>query len=661
MTAAAQITTGTNIDVNSLVSQLMSVEEQPLQAMQAQQASYKSTISSYGQLSSLLSNLNSATTALQSASTFQQNNATVSDSTVLSATAGTSAAAGTHTVTVSQLATTQQLASGRFAATTDAVGTGTLTFSFGSTDGSGNFTVNPSKTSFSVTIDSSNNTLAGVAAAINQANGGVQATVVNDGTGYRLALAPTASGAANTLKIDTTDGDGNNTDAGGLSQLAYNPAASAGAGKNLTQSTAAQDAALTIDGIAITSSSNSVSAVPGLTLNLTKTNVGAPVTVGVTQNTSAITSAINSFISSYNSFNATTHTMTAYDPTSKTAGSLQGDPTTLSIIRQVKNALTSPVNGLAGGLSSLSQVGISLQADGSLSLDSSKLNAALANPAINVASLFTSNGAATNSQVKFQSALASTPAGNYAVNITQPATRATLTGNAAAPLTITAGVNDTLSLTVNGQATTVTLAAGTYATSDALASQIQTAINKSAAIVQAGVGITVTQSGGVLSLSSNSYGAGSSIGGLGGSAAALFGGSPTTTAGVDVAGTINGVAASGSGQTLIDSATGLRLRVSATSAGNYGSVNLTYGYGSSLGNLLTSLTDATTGAIAIRNKGLNDSINRLQDEQDNFNERMTTIEANYRAQFSALDAALSQMKTTSSFLTQQLASITSSS
>ncbi|HEY4372994.1 MAG TPA: flagellar filament capping protein FliD [Burkholderiales bacterium] len=660
MTAAASITTGTNIDVNTLVSQLMSVEEQPLQVMQQQQQSYQSTISAYGQLSSVLSSLNGATTALQSASTFNQNSTTISDSTVLSATASTSAAAGTHSVVVSQLAQTQQLASGNFTSTSDAVGTGTLTFSFGTTGASG-FTANPSATSFSVTIDSSNNTLSGVAAAINQANGGVQATVVYDGTGYRLALAPSNGGSANTLKIDASDSDGNNTDASGLSQLAYDPAATSGAGKNLSQTTSAQDAKLTIDGISITSGSNAITAIPGLTLNLSKTNVGAPVTVGVAKNTSAITSAINSFITAYNNFNSTTHTMTAYNATTKTAGSLQGDPTTASIIRQVKNALTSPVNGLAGGLSTLSQVGISLQADGSLSLDSTKLTAALSNPALNVASLFTTSGASSDTRVAYQSSLTSTPAGNYAIAITQPATHASLTGDSAAPLTITAGVNDTLSLNVDGATATVTLAPGTYADSTALATQIQSAINQSATIRSAGAGITVSQSGGVLSINSNSFGVNSSISALGGSAAALFGTSPTSAAGQNVAGTINGVAATGTGQTLVDSTTGLRVRVTATSAGSYGSINLTTGYGASLGSLLTSITDPTTGAIAARNQGLNDSINRLTQEESDFNDRMTTVEANYRSQFSALDAMLSTMKSTSDFLTQQLASISSSS
>jgi flagellar hook-associated protein 2 len=654
------ITTGTNIDVNTLVTQLMSVERQPETAMQTQQSSYKTKITAYGQLQSALSNFGSAVSALANTSTFLKNTATVSDSTVLSASAGTGAAAGTHTVEVQKLAQTQQLASSRFTSSDAVVGTGTLTFSFGSVSG-GAFNANAAKNSFSVTIDSSNNTLAGVRDAINKAAGGVNATIVNDGTGYRLALAPSDSGAANSLKITSVDGDGNNTDTSGLSQLAFDPLAAAGAGQNLTQNVAGQDALLSIDGISVTKPTNSVSdAIPGLTLNLSKTNVGAPVSITVASDTASIKSALSSFVAAYNTYAGKVHDLTYYDASSKKAGDLQGDATARSVVSQVKNTLTSSIPGLSGGLSMLSQVGISLQADGTLSMDSSKFDKALANPAFNVSSLFASAGSASDSRVSFQSSLSSTPAGTYNVAITRAASHGTLTGSAAAPLTVTAGVNDALSLTINGVATSVTLSAGTYASADALAAEISSKINGSSSVVQNGTGVSVSQNGGVLSIASNTYGATSTVTALSGSAAALFGGSGTSTAGLDVVGTVNGVAATGSGQSLT-STDGVRLRISATSAGSLGTVTVSNGYAAQLSNLIDTLTNADTGAIASRTTGLNSSIKRIDDQITSFEERMTTLEANYRRQFSSLDAALSQMNTTSSFLTKQLASLSSSS
>ncbi|MDB5803665.1 MAG: flagellar hook protein FliD [Betaproteobacteria bacterium] len=658
MTAA--ITTGTNIDVNTLVTQLMQVESQPLTVMQTTQQSYKTKITAYGQLQSALSGLSSSMSALQNTSTFQQNTTSVSDTSVLTATATSSAAAGTHTIEVQKLAAAQQLASGRFASTDTTVGTGTLTFEFGSNN-SGVFTTNAAKNSFSINIDASNNTLAGVRDAINNANGGVRATIINDGAGYRLALAPADSGTSNSLRITTADGDGNATDASGLSQLAYDPAAAAGAGKNLTQNIAAQDATAVIDGITVTKPTNNISdAIPGLTLNLAKVALGAPVSVTVATNTAAITTALNSFVSAYNAFSSKAHTLTFYDASAKTAGDLQGDATANSVISQVRAVLTSSMSGLNGGLSSLSQVGIGLQADGTLALDSSKLNAALANPAFNVASLFATTGNSSDARVSYQSSASSTPPGSYAIAITQPATRGNLTASSAAPLTITAGVNDALNLTVNGQATSVTLSAGTYASADALSAEIQSKLNGSPALLQNGVSVNVSQSGGLLSIMSFNYGASSIVTGLGGSGAGLFGSSPVETDGANVAGTVNGVAATGNGQTLV-SAEGLRVRISATAAGSLGTMTLNNGYAAQLASLIDSLTDTNTGAIASRTTGLTNSVNRLTDEETTFNERLTSIEANYRKQFSTLDAALSAMKTTSSFLTQQLAGLTTTS
>jgi flagellar hook-associated protein 2 len=127
-----------------------------------------------------------------------------------------------------------------------------------------------------------------------------------------------------------------------------------------------------------------------------------------------------------------------------------------------------------------------------------------------------------------------------------------------------------------------------------------------------------------------------------------------------VVGTVNGLAATGSGQSLT-STDGVRLRISATSAGSLGTVTVSNGYAAQLSNLIDTLTNADTGAIASRTTGLNSSIKRIDDQITSFEERMTTLEANYRRQFSSLDAALSQMNTTSSFLTKQLASLSSSS
>jgi flagellar hook-associated protein 2 len=258
--------------------------------------------------------------------------------------------------------------------------------------------------------------------------------------------------------------------------------------------------------------------------------------------------------------------------------------------------------------------------------------------------------------VQYQGSAAGTAAGSFAVAITQAATRGVLQGDSAAGLVISAGVNDSLSLAIDGQTANITLTAGTYASADSLVAELQSRLNGDATLKASGILATVSQSGGVLAVTSGGYGSGSSAGSAAGSAAAgLFGNAPVATAGLDVVGTINGAGATGAGQSLVSS-DGLRLKVSAIAAGALGSVNFTRGYGSLLKDALTKILD-TGGSIAARTDGLNASIKRNTKQQDDFNARMTTLESTYRRQFTSLDAMLTSMSTTSNYLTQQFAAL----
>lgn len=186
-------------------------------------------------------------------------------------------------------------------------------------------------------------------------------------------------------------------------------------------------------------------------------------------------------------------------------------------------------------------------------------------------------------------------------------------------------------------------------------------MNGAASQIGAGNSVAVSQSGGILNITSSRYGSASGVTITGGSGAAdLMGMTPVAKAGIDVAGTINGVAATGTGQTLMaatgDASEGLRLTVTGGSLGARGTVNFSRGYADQLntlaGNLLTS-----DGVIASRTDGLNASIKNIDSRQDDFNQRLVGIEARYRAQFTALDTMLSSLNQSSAFLTQQLASL----
>jgi flagellar hook-associated protein 2 len=669
MAAISAAGVGSNLDVDGIVSQLMAVEKQPLTLMQNTESDYKAKLSAYGTLKGALSSLQSAMQGLADGTKFQAAAVSVADTSVLTATAnGTNGKAvpGSYSVEVGQLAQQQKIRSDGFASTSSVVGSGTLTIEFGSYDSAANtFTLNGTKAAQTITIDPSSNTLSGVRDAINAANIGVSATIINDGTSNRLVLTSKDTGAANSIKISTSDDDGLNLDAAGLSQLAFDPTASAGSGKNLTQAQAAQDAKLKIDGIDISKSSNTVTdAIEGVTLNLLKTNSGSPTTLGVSHDSAGITAAINTFVTSYNSINQTLSDLSSYNAAAKTGGVLQGDSAALSIQTRIRATLSAAVGNMGGtgtGLSSLSQIGVSFQKDGSLALDSTKLQKALDNNFDDIAGLFAVGAKPSDSLISYVDATSKTVSGNYAVAITQLAAQGSLTGSQAAGLTITAGVNDQLNVLVDGVAASITLGAGTYASADALAAEVQTRLNGAGSLMGAGNSVAVSQSGGVLNITSSRYGSASGVTITGGNGAdTLMGAAPVAKAGLDVAGTINGVAATGTGQTLMaatgDASEGLRLNVIGGSLGARGTINFSRGYADQLNTLATNFL-ASDGAIASRTNGLNASIKDMDKRQDDFNQRMVDVEARYRAQFTALDTMLSNLNQSSAFLTQQLASL----
>jgi len=669
MAAISAAGVGSNLDVDGIVSQLMAVEKQPLTLMQNTESDYKAKLSAYGTLKGALSSLQSAMQGLADGTKFQAAAVSVADTSVLTATAnGTNGKAvpGSYSVEVGQLAQQQKIRSDGFASTSSVVGSGTLTIEFGSYDSAANtFTLNGTKAAQTITINPSSNTLSGVRDAINAANIGVSATIINDGTSNRLVLTSKDTGAANSIKISTSDDDGLNLDAAGLSQLAFDPTASAGSGKNLTQAQAAQDAKLKIDGIDISKSSNTITdAIEGVTLNLLKTNSGSPTTLGVSHDSAGITAAINTFVTSYNSINQTLSDLSSYNAAAKTGGVLQGDSAALSIQTRIRATLSAAVGNMGGtgtGLSSLSQIGVSFQKDGSLALDSTKLQKALDNNFDDIAGLFAVGAKPSDSLISYVDATSKTVSGNYAVAITQLAAQGSLTGSQAAGLTITAGVNDQLNVLVDGVAASITLGAGTYASADALAAEVQTRLNGAGSLMGADNSVAVSQSGGVLNITSSRYGSASGVTITGGNGAdTLMGAAPVAKAGLDVAGTINGVAATGTGQTLMaatgDASEGLRLNVIGGSLGARGTINFSRGYADQLNTLATNFL-ASDGAIASRTNGLNASIKDMDKRQDDFNQRMVDVEARYRAQFTALDTMLSNLNQSSAFLTQQLASL----
>jgi flagellar hook-associated protein 2 len=359
---------------------------------------------------------------------------------------------------------------------------------------------------------------------------------------------------------------------------------------------------------------------------------------------------VQGFVKAYNDLSGTLSKLTAYDPKTKQGGALQGDITILGIQDRLRNLLNTTITGLGGSLTRLSQIGVSFQLDGSLALDTGKLQTALTNNFTDVAGLFAAVGSATDSLVSYAGSSPNTKPGNYALSVSALATQGQTTGSAAVgSTTIIAATNDTLNLTVDGVS-----AAG-------LVAQLQSAINGTAAFKSAGISATVSQSGGVFTITSARYGSASNVSITGGTGATnLFGATPTSTAAVDAAGTINGVAAVGAGQNLTGavgtSAEGLKLLIAGGALGARGSVDFSQGYAYKLNDLVGKML-GTSGLLNARTDGINRTIKDIDDRRTVLTDRLATIEARYRAQFSALDTLVSKFQNTGNFLTQQLANL----
>jgi len=653
---------GSGLDVNSIVSSLMAVESQPLNQLNTKETTVQSKISAYGTLKSGLSSLQTAVAALATPAPFRTMTATVASTGVATATTSDGAIAGRYSLEVTQLAQNQKLVSSGFASTATTVGSGSLTFTFGTWSG-GAFTPNASAGAHTVTIAASQSSLAGIRDAVNAANIGVTATIINDGSasGQRLVFTSNQTGADQSLKITAADDDGTNTDAAGLSQLAYDPAAAAGSGKNMTEAIAAQDALLNLDGIAIRSDSNTVSgAINGVTLNLAQTNTGSPTTISVAQSTGPATTGVQSFIAAYNALQTTITNLTKYDATNNQASVLTGDTTVRLVQNQLRSLVGGAVSGASSSLNTLSLIGITTNDDGTLALDTTKFNAALTSNPSGVEKLFSATGSASDSLVSFTSAGSSATAGTYAVNITQLATQGTLTGSAPAGLTITAGVNDALTATVDGVAVSVTLDAGVYASADALAAQVAAKINGALAQGTSGSSVSVATSGGALTLTSSRWGSASSVALQGSAAQTLVGATPTGVVGVDVAGTLGGFAANGSGQSLTGATgtpvNGLKIGVTGGSLGARGSISYSQGIGFSLNAVLSSVL-GSDGTLQARTDGLQSTVDDIEKQKSAMQGRLDQIQQAYLAQFNALDTQLAQLSSLSTYLAQQLATL----
>jgi flagellar hook-associated protein 2 len=463
------------------------------------------------------------------------------------------------------------------------------------------------------------------------------------------------------------DNDGNSTDSSGLSQLSYDATAAAGSGQNLTEVQAAKDANLNVDGINITSDTNTPSKIiDGLTLNLLSATTSA-VTVSVGSNVSSAITAVQSFVTSYNSLTSSLQHLSNYnssDPTQN--GALLGDPVIQQIQGQISSVLNSVLPG--GAYTTLSQVGLGFDSSGNMTLDTNAFtNAFNANPN-SVAALFGSYGVSNSTQLTYNSSTSSTKAGNYAVQITQPATQASVEAPGTLSSLNLSATTNTFTLSVDGvMSGQIKLSQSNYSSNSALVAEIQSEINGDPTLKAAGKSVVVSYdaTNNQIKLTSNTYGSASSVAILNASSdlnTAIGFDSTATSTGQDVAGTIGGWRATGTGQTLTGTgnALGLQVSVLGTSTGTVGNISYNVGFASQLDATLTQIL-SKTGGIQAETAGYNSQLTDLQNQQTQLNQQMANLQKNYLDEFNAMDQTVATLQQTGSFLTQQLSALSKNS
>jgi len=652
MASVSSVGIGSGVLTSELIDNLAEAERAPTEArLDNQEAEINAELSVFGLIQSAITDLRLPSRSLANPSLFESKTIT-SGNVAFSGVVDTSAAAaGTHTLEVTALAKAHTLTSGNYTdSNVTTVGTGSLAITIGSA------TAN-------ITIDNTNNTLDGIAAAINNDDTvGVTASVLYTGTAYKLVLNSDTTGLDNVIDVAVTDtGDLDDTDTDGLSSLSYTSG-----GVNLVPSQAAVDAAFTLNGVSVTRATNTVTdAIPGVILSLNSTNIGAASSLIIADDDTAVVDAVTEFVDKFNALKTLINENSAFDSTGATEnGVLLGDSTTRTIMSQVRRVLGSTVEGLENAnVRSLAEVGISTDFQtGLLNFDSSVFKAKFASDPDDVSALFSDQGRTSDSQVTYEQAGIHTVPGTYAISVSTAATRGELSGSVSigASTTIDAN-NDGLTIKVDGITSgAIALTAGSYTKAE-LVAEIQSKINADTTLSADGKGVVVSLDGSnQIVINSSIYGSSSKveITAVDTNTVAQLGLSIAAgTTGVDVVGTINGATATGAGQILTaavdDDSEGISVTVDGTGTGSRGTVTYIEGVGEQFVDKITEYI-SIDGALYSKTDTLTKALALIAEERTDLNERIETLTARLARQFTAADIIISQLNSTQDFVKRQL-------
>lgn len=631
------------IDTSKIIDGLTSLTQNRIKAFRERQAVQTATQAVFTGLQSKLSALQGTLPALARSigGAVEARKVTSTDETALTGTASTSAANGSYTIKVNSLAQAQQLGSTTFSSPTVTLKTGTVQFQVGTGNSS------------TITIDSSNNTLQGLAQAINNANIDVKAAVVGDGTNYRLLLSSTKTGAGNTISI--------------TNNLTLGSGASINLSNQVVQ--AASDAEIQIGSgpgaIIVTHSTNRIdNVIAGVTLNLSKADSTKSINLTVGADTTMAVNAVQDFVKAYNDVIDYIDARDNFDPQSQTAGPLLGNRDTAELRTALAMALSSAVPGVNGAMNRMQAVGLSFDDKGRMVFDSSKLSRAINDeiPGISSADvkrLFALSGTSDANAVTFIAGGSKTkpsPTGQpYQVQITSAATRASVVGAStlAGSVVITSS-NNTFRIRLNGMSeATIVIDPGTY-TPAALVAAIQTQI-----IARFGLnGATVDLDAGKLRLTSATFGSSSRVDVIDGTALNDLGFTGAVSGvGTNVAGYFivngNNELATGVGQILTGASgnantSGMQVRATYTpnevGSGVTSNMTVTEGIFSRVSRVLDRYLDPVNGRMKVIDDGFKKGIEQLEKTVAKETASLEMKKNNLLAQFAGLESSVQRLR-----------------
>ncbi len=648
------------IDTDVIIEGLMKIQKDQLDLITLRKTDAENKKTAFKSMQTQLLTLRTTATSLSASvnNPFDARVVNVSNPDSLVATASSRANVGTYQIRVQSLATAHTVASQSVSNPDSALTEGTFSIRVGS------------QQQADIVVDSSNNTLSGLADAINYANVGVNASVVQDGpSSYRLMLTSARTGAENQITVTNNLADSTGSAAKPVFDFDNPIEAAADAHVTLGSGSGA---------ISVTSSTNTISSlIGGVTLNLQSADPAKTIAVTVTNDSEKGVTAVKDFVTAYNSFLDFVDQVTKYDAESNVGGVLQGEYSAISIRSQLQTVIQSIIPGGPAKANRLSALGISTSDTGRLTVNETQLRNLIDGNVTGVNSgdlkrLFAVDGRTSTGAISFVFATGKTQATSspIEVNVTKAPERATLTASNGLPAsTVIDSSNNSLKVNLDGVEATITLSEGTF-TREQLAVNVQSAINSHSAFTGRSLSIGLDSSDRMV-VTSDSYGATSRITLFASSAVSALGfQGGESDVGVDVAGEfiINGKVevAKGSGRVLTGVAgnaitDGLQVRVnlgpSQVVSGSEGSLTISRGITSKMNSLIDQLLDGEKGILASLDARFSSQLDSIQGQIDRQQKMFDTQKEMLTSRFQAMERALQQLQSTSSMLGSQLAGV----